>query len=219
MDALAEMLEQRKALGTCVDLRKSEGDYTSGNWLSRHGTLALRERLMRIALPTLEDLPDLEGYPETLPDILVEVGAPCLLDLNVEDTQLLRAITTRPEAVCGLEVLWIKEVDEGPDIQLLASVLAEGVWPKLHCLSFSDMNLGREKNQAILNGLAARDDTQARPLEILRFMDVNLTDEDVGDLANAIRQGKLALELWLLDLSGSPRITDCGATLLAAALE
>lgn len=71
-------------------------------------------------------LPFIGHWPKTLPGILMQVGAPCLWGVYVDNTQMLYAITTTPEAMRGLEHLSISRVGESPDIPLLASVLAEG---------------------------------------------------------------------------------------------
>jgi hypothetical protein len=102
MKALTEMLEQRQALGTCVGMKRF-----GGAWL-RHGPMALRERILRAALPTLQEMPNHGKWPEALPEMFVQIGAPCLLELEVQDTQLLRAIATRPGALGGLLELRIK---------------------------------------------------------------------------------------------------------------
>ena len=176
MEALADMLEQRQALGSCVGMKK-----LGGPWLS-HGPIALRERILRTVLPTLEELPDCEEWPETLSETFFQVGAPSLLQLKVLDTQLLWGISTRPDALDGLLNLSIKYSFERrslDDIRLFAKALAEGAWPKLQLLLFDHVQLGRESFQVLLNGLVARLKTQAKPLQGLALCGGGLTDEDV----------------------------------------
>lgn len=101
---------------------------------------------------------------------------------------------------------------------MLATALAEGAWPKLQRLFFDRVKWGREGFQVVLNGLVTRLKTQAKPLQGLGFFDVGLTDEYVGDLANAMRQERLSSDMRKLILSDNDLITDRGALRLAAAL-
>ena len=122
----------------CVGMKKLDGC-----WLE-YGPMSLRERILRSTLPTLVEVP-LYKCPEPLVEVLVEVGAPCLRELYVSDTQVLRTIMRRPDALGELELL--TTFPKGwrlPDMCILASALAQGAWPKLEYISFSDMEVERE---------------------------------------------------------------------------
>jgi len=196
----------------CVGMKKLDGC-----WLE-YGPMSLRERILRTTVPTLVEVP-LYKCPEPLVEVLVEVGAPCLRELYVSDTQVLRTIMRRPDALGELELL--TTFPKGwrlPDMCILASALAQGAWPKLEYISFSDMEVGREGFQTLLQGLATRLTTQAKPLDALSVRGT-LTDDDVDRLAEALRQGKLSPALQHFSLGTDRQITGRWALRFAEVLK
>lgn len=136
-EALAEMLEERNELGTCAGLKQLLMESIT------HLPQPFCSRILRAALPTLEELPQPSNgrymkmlhwaEDEDVMHDLTEIEAPCLKGLQLHHLNVLQVITERPGAFGQLQSLEVSFGIPGEDTQAiliefrrLTHVLAEG---------------------------------------------------------------------------------------------
>lgn len=193
-----------------------------------HGTF--RDRMLRAALPTLEEFPHVDEWDEDedLLRVLSEVGAPSLKHLYLyrlnPGLKALQMLVNTPE---GFEQLQDLEFDFcGPDCEdtqdllrefhRFSKLLTDSFWPHLQELSVSDIILGGERWQELIDALITRRGEVAS-LQKLMFWKVRLTDEDIDVLADAFTEGCFS-HMKRLQLTDEDGVTDRGAARLAEVL-